>query len=378
LYGTTEGGGDGNGSVYRIDPSGSLATIHLFNGSDGAGPDAGLIQGTDGNLYGTTVGGGSAGLGTIFKINFSGHLTTLYNFSLSDGANPRAGLVQGADGNLYGTTSYGGTNFEGTIFRMDSSGNVTVLRNFSGPDGAGPYAAMTQGVDGALYGTAQGGGAGGGVGVVYRLAACSPAPAPSVDVTRCLPAVTPGFVASVPGRADDGYAWTLGGGTIDAGQGTSAISFTSGAPGTLMNLSLVETNASGCAGSTRQSLLVDFADEPPSDPFYAYVCAVGRARVTSGCGEGNFCPGASVTRAQMAILLLKALLGGGYLPPPCTGLFQDVPCPGGFAVDWIEQLYNESVTGGCGAGIYCPNDPVTRGQMAVFLSKTFGLLLYGP
>ncbi len=371
MYGTTMGGGDGNGSVYRVDPSGGLTTIHLFDGSDGGGPSPGLIQATDGNLYGTTDGGGSAGFGTIFKMNLSGHLTTLYNFSLSDGANPRAGLVQSADGNFYGTTSYGGTSFDGTIFRMDSSGNVTVLRNFSGPDGASPYAALTQGVDGALYGTALGGGAGGGYGVVYRLAACSPAPAPSVDVTRCLPALTSGFVASVPGKADDGYAWTLGGGTIDAGQGTNAISFTSGSSGTLMNLSVVETNASGCAGSARQSLLVDFADEPPSDPFYAYVCAVGRARVSSGCGEGNFCPAASVTRAQMAILLLKAELGGGYLPPPCTGVFEDVPCPGGFAVDWIEQLYNSGITGGCSVAphLYCPGAPVNRAQLAVFLLK---------
>ncbi|MGE5414745.1 MAG: S-layer homology domain-containing protein, partial [Syntrophomonadaceae bacterium] len=100
--------------------------------------------------------------------------------------------------------------------------------------------------------------------------------------------------------------------------------------------------------------------------------------ITGGCGGGNYCPGNQVTRAQMAVFLLKGEHGSSYLPPACTGLFGDVSCPAGFAVDWIEQLANEAITGGCGGGNYCPNNSVTRGQMAVFLSKTFHLLLYGP
>ncbi len=100
--------------------------------------------------------------------------------------------------------------------------------------------------------------------------------------------------------------------------------------------------------------------------------------VTGGCGGGNYCPGNPVTRAQMAVFLLKGQHGSSYVPPACTGLFPDVPCPAGFAVNWIEQLYNEAITGGCGGGNYCPDNSVTRGQMAVFLSKTFHLLLYGP
>jgi hypothetical protein len=75
----------------------------------------------------------------------------------------------------------------------------------------------------------------------------------------------------------------------------------------------------------------------------------------------------------MAVFLLKAEHGSAYAPPTCTGLFLDVPCPGGFAVDWIEQLSVEGVTAGCGGGNYCPGAPNTRGQMAVFLVKTFGL-----
>jgi len=99
--------------------------------------------------------------------------------------------------------------------------------------------------------------------------------------------------------------------------------------------------------------------------------------ITGGCGNGDYCPDSAVTRAQMAVFLLKAEHGSSYVPPTCTSLFSDVTCPSQFA-DWIEQLYAEGITGGCGTGVYCPSSPNTRGQMAVFLVKTFGLQLYGP
>jgi len=102
--------------------------------------------------------------------------------------------------------------------------------------------------------------------------------------------------------------------------------------------------------------------------------------ITTGCGGGDYCPNSSVTRAQMAVFLLKAEHGSGYVPPPCTGVFPDVACSPSpaFAVDWIEQLFHEGITGGCAGGNYCPSNPVLRSQMAVFLDKTFGLSLYGP
>ncbi len=109
----------------------------------------------------------------------------------------------------------------------------------------------------------------------------------------------------------------------------------------------------------------------------AWIEALSGFKVTGGCGSGNYCPNNPVTRAQMAVFLLKSKHGSSYVPPACTGTFGDVPCPSGFA-DWIEQLAAEGITGGCGGGNYCPDDPNTRGQMAVFLVKTFGLLLYGP
>jgi hypothetical protein len=81
-----------------------------------------------------------------------------------------------------------------------------------------------------------------------------------------------------------------------------------------------------------------------------------------------------VRRDQMAVFLLKAEHGSTYVPPACTppGVFTDVVCPGTFT-NWIERLAAENITGGCGAGIYCPLNPNTRGQMAVFIVKTFNL-----
>ncbi|MGH9318125.1 MAG: S-layer homology domain-containing protein [Thermoanaerobaculia bacterium] len=115
----------------------------------------------------------------------------------------------------------------------------------------------------------------------------------------------------------------------------------------------------------------DFLDVPPSHPFYSYIAKMAKNGITAGCGGNKYCPDASVTRAQMAVFLLKGKYGSGYAPPACTGLFGDVPCPSGFAADWIEQLYNEGITGGCSTSppLYCPNDAVTRAQMAVFLLK---------
>ena len=119
-----------------------------------------------------------------------------------------------------------------------------------------------------------------------------------------------------------------------------------------------------------------FGDVPANNPFSSWIEQLAGFRITGGCGGGDYCPNSLVTRAQMAVFLLKAEHGSAYTPPPCSGTFGDVACPSQFA-DWIEQLAAEGITGGCGGGNYCPNNPNTRGQMAVFLVKTFGLELYG-
>ncbi|MGH9381477.1 MAG: choice-of-anchor Q domain-containing protein [Thermoanaerobaculia bacterium] len=122
-----------------------------------------------------------------------------------------------------------------------------------------------------------------------------------------------------------------------------------------------------------------FADVPFDSPFCAWIEELASRGVVAGCGGGNYCPSAPVTRAQMAVFLLRTLLGAAYDPPECAGIFEDVPCPSLFA-DWVEDLYARGITAGCGTDPleYCPASSITRAQMSAFLSKTFGLTLYGP
>ncbi|MGE5145063.1 MAG: S-layer homology domain-containing protein, partial [Acidobacteriota bacterium] len=115
-----------------------------------------------------------------------------------------------------------------------------------------------------------------------------------------------------------------------------------------------------------------FPDVPCSSNFAPWIEAMAAEGITGGCGGGNFCPSNPVRRDQMAVFLLKGEHGPDFVPPPCTGVFADVPCPGTFA-DWIEQLKAENITGGCGGSNYCPSSNNTRGQMAVFIVKTFNL-----
>ena len=103
-----------------------------------------------------------------------------------------------------------------------------------------------------------------------------------------------------------------------------------------------------------------------------YIQGIYDAGITAGCGIGNYCPDSPNTRAQMSVFIWKGQ-HGDTAPPACTGVFTDVPCPGGFAVDYIEGLYNEGVTAGCGGGNFCPNANITNGQMAVFLVKGFNI-----
>ena len=116
----------------------------------------------------------------------------------------------------------------------------------------------------------------------------------------------------------------------------------------------------------------DFTDVPCPSTFADWIEALADEGISGGCGGGNFCPTNPVRRDQMAPFLLKAEHGSSYAPPACAGTFADVTCPSLFA-DWIEQLAAENITGGCGGGNYCPGNTANRGQMATFVVKTFGL-----
>jgi uncharacterized repeat protein (TIGR03803 family) len=172
LYGTTPTGGSNNaGTIFKISTNGVLTSRYSFTGGgDGANPVAGLVQGIDGSLYGTTTAGGANNAGTVFRIATNGALATLYSFTGGvDGSNAYAALIQAKDGNFYGTTKYGGTNNAGTIFQITPNGILTSLYSFnSGTDGANPIAPLVQGTDGSFYGTALNGGRN-GVGTVFRL-----------------------------------------------------------------------------------------------------------------------------------------------------------------------------------------------------------------
>src|ERR1022692_2359511 len=186
LYGTTfyggtfYGGANGGGTVFKITPGGTLTTLYSFcsqtNCTDGTSSQAALVQAANGDLYGTTQGGGTNGYGTVFKITPGGTLTTLYSFCslgspCTDGASPDAVLVQAANGDLYGTTGIGSANNlkYGTVFKITPAGTLTTLHRFNGTDGATPYAWLVQAANGDLYGTTYAGGANNGGGTVFKI-----------------------------------------------------------------------------------------------------------------------------------------------------------------------------------------------------------------
>ncbi len=217
---------DGNfygtgGSVFKITPAGALTTLYLFcrqpNLSGSGGPicpdgqiPVGLIQASDSNFYGTTYGGGAnpggddggVGAGTVFKITPTGALTTLYSFcSLTDsigncvdGQNPNGGLIQASDGNFYGTTLGGGASdvlesVAGTVFQITPAGALTTLYSFCTElslgesgfcfyGGDAPQGSLLQASDGDIYGTSEYGGLNDG-GTVFKLSLSLVTPAPA-------------------------------------------------------------------------------------------------------------------------------------------------------------------------------------------------------
>jgi len=240
FYGTTEVGGlpdcnfgnaathtsdvIGCGTVYKITSAGEETVLHLFTPASGDGiyPTS-LIEGSDGNFYGTTFEGGANNLGTIFKLTPQGAETILYSFSASDGAGPPDGLIQGSDGNFYGTTASGGVSGAGTVFRLTPQGVETVLYSFTGnfeafgspptasTDGANPVGQLVEGSDGNFYGVTSNGGL-----IIYT------SDEGGVTWGGTAFKVTPAGVETVlrrfSGGPDDG--WSPNGGLIQGSDGT--------------------------------------------------------------------------------------------------------------------------------------------------------------
>jgi len=161
FYGTTMRGGSGFGTIFRITGAGALTMLYAFTGgADGGEPRASLVQASDGNFYGTAGAGGAANRGTAFRITPTGAFSLLHTFTGgSDGGLPYSALIEGSDGNLYGTTSVSGgsANGGGTAFRMTLAGGFSLLHTFTPADGESPMAALVQGADGMFYGTTSGG-----------------------------------------------------------------------------------------------------------------------------------------------------------------------------------------------------------------------------
>ena len=188
LYGTTiQGGtstycGRGCGTIYKLTLAGTLTVLYNFctdfECSDGVLPGAALLQASDGNFYGTTEAGGDMGAGAFFRVTSDGTYTSLFSFCLQftcdAGEQPLGALVQGSNGNFYGTTSIGGPYYYyGTVFEITPRGVLTTLHNFYGMDGTGPWAGLVRGQDGFYYGTTAAGGVAGtwngNLGTIFRI-----------------------------------------------------------------------------------------------------------------------------------------------------------------------------------------------------------------
>jgi len=182
FYGTTRAGGNftcgssglGCGAIFRVTASGQEVVLKSFGSSaaDGYRPAGPLIQGSDGALYGVTSFGGTFDRGTIFRITLGGAYTVLYSFGASpgDGSVPAGGLVQDTDGTIFGATTTGGTrscfqvpgtNNCGTIFKLAADGSFTTIYNFgaTSTDGVQPNGSLALSTEGMLYGTTVDGGA---------------------------------------------------------------------------------------------------------------------------------------------------------------------------------------------------------------------------
>jgi sugar lactone lactonase YvrE len=310
--------------IGRMTPQGELTEFPVAASS---GP-WGITTGPDGNLWFTEYWGNEIG-----RITPAGDVTEFVIPSTS--SNP-VGIAQGSDGNLWFTEGSGGK-----IGRISTSG---VFGDFRIPDGGQPEA-ITAGPDGNIWFTAN---------EIGRLV-----PSLAVFMSPSSGAASGGTAVVVTGIgfASDA-SLTIGGVPAENVIVHDATEIDATAPalpaGTLNDVVLF-----GPAGTVavEPRWFADFLDVPQGDLFHQAVETIFRSGVTAGCGGGSYCRDNPVRRDQMAVFLLKVKHGPSFVPGPCTGLFPDVPCSSPFA-SWIEDLWLEGITGGCGGGNYCPDGSV--------------------
>ncbi len=258
FYGTTEmGGTDNYGVVFRMTPDGTVTVLHQFVGSDGTWPSSGLIQDAAGNLYGTTRGGGPGpNPGVVYKITPQGSFSIL---TAAGGAALYAPLLLASDGNLYGVSTNGGAPGYGTAFKVGTDGsNLQILHTFctiaNCPDGENPLGGLAEGPDHSVYGTTEYGGANGDYGVVFQLT-----PAGVYTVLHSFSGSTDGNTPR--GRlllASDGYLY---GTTASGGSGGAGTIFKIRPDGS--NFTVVYTfcpNHNCTVGGTPESGLIEASD----------------------------------------------------------------------------------------------------------------------
>ena len=297
LYGSLPSGGDnGYGAIFQVTTNGALAILYSFtNGDDGAGPVAALALGNDGDFYGSTANGGSNNDGTIFKITTNGILTSLYSFTNGvDGANLQSALVPGSDGNFYGYTPGGGTDGSGAVFQITPSGAFHSMYSFAGGNDGANVNSLAQGNDGNFYGTTANGGAGAS-GTLFRLSLGLPPLAPP-SITREPPGQVrepEGAVltlsATVSGMPPLSYQWQSKGRNLSDGENIS------GSTGSALTISpvmlsnsgtyrLIVRNNYGAVTSTVTSLAVSVDTVAPT---ISISSPASNSRATNGAVSGT-------------------------------------------------------------------------------------------
>jgi virginiamycin B lyase len=336
--------------IGRVTTSGTITELLIPTASSFP---RNITAGPDGNLWFTEQGGHKIG-----RVTTAGVITEF------PGAGDPWGICAGSDGNLWFVEQVANK-----LGRITFSGTVT---SYSIPTATSEPRGIASGPDGALWFTEHN---------ANNIGRIEPPPTPLVS-----------SIDPSSGPAVGGTPMTISGSlfadgaelTIDDAVATNIVVVSAQeidamtpalSPGTLNDVTV--TNPDTGSGTLARGFFADFLDMPQGDIFHDYVEKIFRNGVTAGCGQGNYCRDIVVYRVSMAVFLLKAEHGSTYVPPPCTGIFGDVPCPGPFT-DWVEQLSAEGITGGCGGGNYCPADKVTRAQMSAFLLKTEHGSAYTP